>query len=81
MLTSGHPPEAIIKVLTYGHSPGHLNTISKFWVKKKFVNRRLASLDRYSSKGKPWSEQWRTRAAKLRERIGLLERFVYCMLR
>ena len=42
---------------------------------------RLASLDRYSSKLNPWSEQWRTTTAKLRERIGLLERFVYCMLR
>ena len=42
---------------------------------------RLASLDRYSSKLNPWSEQWRTTTAKLRGRIGLLERFVYCMLR
>ena len=24
MLTSGHPPEIITRVLTYGHSPGHL---------------------------------------------------------
>ena len=29
---SGHPPETIIKVLTYGHSPGHLNTISKLGI-------------------------------------------------
>ena len=56
-------------------NPGPPNTISKFWKK------RLASLDRYSSKLTPWSEQWRTTTAKLRERIGLLERFVYCMLR
>ena len=41
---------------------------------------RLASLYRYSSKLNPWSEQWRTTTAKLRERIGLLERVVYCML-
>ena len=54
--------------------PGPLNTISEFWI-------RLASLDRYSSKLNPWSEQWRTTTAKLRERIGLLKRFVYCMLR
>ena len=45
------------------------------------LDKRLASLDRYSSKLNPWSEQWRTTTAKLRERIGLLERFVYCMLR
>ena len=24
VLTPGHPPEAIIEVLTYGHSPGSL---------------------------------------------------------
>ena len=75
VLTSGHLPETIIKVLTYGHSPGHLKHDIDLG------NRRLASLDRYSRKWKPWSEQWRTRTAKLRERIGLLERFVYCMLR
>ena len=30
MLLSGHPPETVIKVLTYGHSPGSLTQTS--WV-------------------------------------------------
>ena len=25
---SGHPPETIIRVLTYGHSPGPLNIVA-----------------------------------------------------
>ena len=74
MLTSGHPPETIVKVLTYGHSPGFLEHDIEVG------DRRLASLDRYSSKWKPWSEQWRTRTAKLREWIGLLEEMNEAML-
>ena len=29
VLTSGHPPESTAKVLTFGHQPGPLNTLSR----------------------------------------------------
>ena len=32
VLTSGHPPETIIRVLTYGHLPGPLKHDIEFWV-------------------------------------------------
>ena len=73
MSTSGHPPETIIRILTYAHSPGPLNTISDL---------RLEGLQAFTgiagngNRGVSSGEQGLCN--KLRERIGLLKRFVYC---
>ena len=71
--TSGHPPETIIRVLTYGHSPGALNTISNLGLEGL---QALTGIAGNGNRGVSSGEQGLRH--KLRERIGLLKRFVYC---
>ena len=73
VLTSGHPPETIIRVLTYGHSLGPLNTISDLGLEGLQVFTGIAG---NGSRGVSNGEQGLRN--KPRERIGLLKRFVYC---
>ena len=73
MLTSGHPPETIIRVLTYGHSPGPLKTISDLGFEGlQTFNGTAENGNRGVSSGEQGLRN------KLTERIGLLKRFVYC---
>ena len=73
MLTSGHPPETIIRVLMYGHSPEPLNTISSLGLEGLQAFTGIAG---NGSRGVSSGEQGLRN--KLRERTGLLKRFVYC---
>ena len=68
MLTSGHPPETINKVLTYGHSPGPLNTISNLGLEGLQAFTGIAG---NGNRGVSSGEQGLRN--KLRERIGLLK--------
>ena len=73
MLTSGHPPETIARVLTYGRSPGSLNTISSLGLEG------LQAFTGIAGNGKRGVSSGKQGLCnKLRERIGLLKRFVYC---
>ena len=71
--TSGHPPETIKRVLTYGHLPGPLNTISNLGLEGLQTFTGTAGNGNH---GVSSGEQGLRN--KLRERIGLLEQFVYC---
>ena len=73
VLMSGHPPETITRVLTYGHSPGPLNTISDWGLEglQTFTG-TVGNGNRGVSSGEQGLRN------NLRERIGLLKRFVYC---
>ena len=73
VLTSGHPPETIIRVLTYGHSPGppHHDIVLGIEGLQAFTG-----IARNGNRGVSSGEQGLRN--KLRERIGLLKRFVYC---
>ena len=73
MSTSGHPPETIIRVLTYDHSPGRLNTLSDLGFEG--LQTFTGTADN-GNRGVSSSEQGLRN--KLRERIGLLKRFIYC---
>ena len=73
MLTSSHPPKTINRVLTYGHSPGPLNTISNLGSEGLQAFTGTAG---NGNRGVGSGEQGLRN--KLRERIGLLKRFVYC---
>ena len=68
MLTSGHPPETINKVLTYGHSPGPLNTISNLGLEGLQAFTGIAG---NGNRGVSSGEEGLRN--KLRERIGLLK--------
>ena len=72
VLKSGHPPETRTRVLTYGHSPGPLKHDLVFGVEG------LQALSAQQRR-KPWKSSREQRLHnKLRERIGLLERLIYC---
>ena len=73
MLTSGHPPETITRVLTYGHSPGSLITLSNLGLEGLQAFTGIAG---NGNRGVSSGEQ--ELRDKPRERIGLLKRFVYC---
>ena len=70
---SGHPPETRTRVLTYGHSPGPLKHDIVFWVKGLQASDGTAG---NGNRGMSSGEQGLRN--KLRERIGLLERVIYC---
>ena len=62
-------------VLTYGHSPGPLNTISRF----EIIIEGLQAFTGIAGNGnRGMSSEEQGLRNKLRERIGLLKRFVYC---
>ena len=75
MLTSGHPPETRTRVFAYGHSPGPL---------KHDVDLGDEGLQAFSGIAKNGyhgvSSGEQGLRNKLRGRIGLLERFIYCKI-
>ena len=74
MLTSGHPPETRTeRVNVYGHSPGPLKHDIEFGVEGL---QALASTAENGNRGVSSGEQGLR--SKLRERVGLLKRFIYC---
>ena len=73
MLTSGHPPETIIRVLAYDHSPGSLYTISDLGLEGLQAFTGIAG-----NGNRGLSSGGQGLRNKLRERIGLLKRFEYC---
>ena len=73
VLMSGHPPETIIRVLAYGHSPGPLNTISNLGLEGLQAFTGIAG---NGNRGVSSGEQGLRN--KLRERIRLRKQFVYC---
>ena len=73
LVVNGNPPETRTRVLTYGHSPGPLRHDIDLGLDGL---QALAGTAENGNRGMSSGEQGLRN--RLRERIGLLKRFIYC---